>query len=136
AAINVLARQVGATVTVVDVGVATALDEARGLISRRVRDGTADLFLGPAMTVTEVSQALDIGVDIANDLVDRGARALVTGDMGIGNTTAAAAVIAALTGRSPAEVTGRGTGIDDTMLARKIAVIEHAVQRVPEGTDG
>src|SRR5207248_8556572 len=90
AAINVLARQLGASVTVVDVGVATVIDDAPGLLQRNVRRGTADLAIGPAMTLAEVDRALDVGTEIANRLVDGGARALVTGEMGIGNTTAAA----------------------------------------------
>ena len=135
AAINVLARQLGASVTVVDVGVATVLDDAPGLLQRNVRRGTADLAIGPAMTLEEVNRALDVGTEIANRLVDGGARALVTGEMGIGNTTAAAAVIAALTGRGPEAVTGRGTGIDDAMLAHKIAVIDKAIARLPAGAD-
>ena len=135
AAINVLARQLGASVTVIDVGVATALDDAPGLLQRNVRRGTADLAVGPAMSLDEVERALDVGTKTAERLVDEGARVLVTGEMGIGNTTAAAAVIAALTARPAAEVTGRGTGIDDAMLARKLAVIEQAVARVPVGAD-
>ncbi|HEV3225189.1 MAG TPA: nicotinate-nucleotide--dimethylbenzimidazole phosphoribosyltransferase, partial [Acidimicrobiales bacterium] len=75
-------------------------------------------------------RALDVGADVAAQLVDGGARALVTGEMGIGNTTSAAAVIAALTRRDAVEVTGRGTGIDDTTLARKTSIIERAVARL------
>jgi nicotinate-nucleotide--dimethylbenzimidazole phosphoribosyltransferase len=140
AAINVLARQAGASVTVVDVGVATDLDAlglrgARGLLPRRVRPGTANLATGTAMTRTEAQTALDVGAEVALMLVAQGARALVTGEMGIGNTTAAAAVIAAFTGRAPADVTGRGTGIDDTALTRKVAVIERALRRLPAEPD-
>jgi nicotinate-nucleotide--dimethylbenzimidazole phosphoribosyltransferase len=140
AAINVLARQAGATVTVVDVGVASDLDAlgietAPALLRRRVRSGTANLAVGAAMTQGEVNMARDIGAEVAADLVARGARALVTGEMGIGNTTAAAAVIAALTGRSAAEVTGRGTGIDDARLAKKVAVVEAAVGRLRSASD-
>jgi nicotinate-nucleotide--dimethylbenzimidazole phosphoribosyltransferase len=130
AAINVLARQAGATVTVVDVGVASPLDAAPGLEQRNVRRGTDDLSAGPAMSQAEARAALDVGAAIATQLVDAGARALVTGEMGIGNTTPSAALIAALTGRPASEVTGRGTGIDDEMLARKIAVIDAALARV------
>ena len=136
AAINVLARQMGASVTVIDVGVATELDDAPGLLRRNVRHGTADLAVEPAMTADEVERALDIGAEIAAGLVAQGARALVTGDMGIGNTTAAAAIIAALTGRTAADVTGRGTGIDDATLARKVAVVEQALARLGPNTDG
>jgi len=127
AAINVLARQAGATVVVVDVGVAGELDEAPGLIRRKVRAATADLSTGPAMTIGEAGAALDIGCGVAGDLVAAGARCLVTGEMGIGNTTPSAALIAAFTGRSAAEVTGRGTGIDDAMLSRKLAVVSAAL---------
>lgn len=140
AAINVLARQAGASVTVVDVGVAADLgalvpDDAPGLLRRNVRPGTANLATGPAMTEAEVRSALDIGAEVATALVASGARALVTGEMGIGNTTPSAAVIAALLGVEPVTVTGRGTGIDDDGLARKVAVIERGLARLPEGAD-
>ena len=140
AAINVLARQMGASVTVVDVGVATDL-EALGLpdvphlLRRRVRAGTANLAAGPAMSVDEAQAARDVGAAVATTLVDGGARALVTGDMGIGNTTASAAVIAALTGQPAHKVTGRGTGIDDVMLARKTEVVAQACTRVAADAD-
>ena len=133
AAINVLARQVGATVLVVDVGVAgplpPACDGAPGLLRRRIAPGTANLAADPAMTLDQCRAALDAGAEVAAGLVAAGARALVTGEMGIGNTTPAAAVIAALSGRAPAEVTGRGTGIDDAALAHKVAVVERALAR-------
>ncbi|MDQ1398549.1 MAG: nicotinate-nucleotide--dimethylbenzimidazole phosphoribosyltransferase, partial [Acidimicrobiaceae bacterium] len=132
AAISVLARQAGASLTVVDVGIATdlsvlGLDGAPGLRRRRVRAGTGNLAVGSAMTEEEARKALDVGTETASELVAGGARCLVTGEMGIGNTTAAAALIAALTGKPPAEVTGRGTGIDDSTLARKVTVIERAL---------
>jgi nicotinate-nucleotide--dimethylbenzimidazole phosphoribosyltransferase len=140
AAINVLARQAGATVTVVDVGVASDLDAlgltgAPGLLRRRVRPGTADLAAGPAMSRAEAEQAMAVGAEVADQLVAAGARALVTGEMGIGNTTPSAALIAALTGRSAAEVTGRGTGIDDAALARKVVVVERALARLAPDVD-
>ncbi len=132
AAVNVLARHVGASVTVVDVGVATELPvgEARGLERRNVRRGTANLAAGPAMSAEEAARALDVGAEVAAGLVAGGARCLLTGDMGIGNTTPSAALVAALTGRPAAEVTGRGTGIDDERLARKRAVVAAAAARV------
>jgi nicotinate-nucleotide--dimethylbenzimidazole phosphoribosyltransferase len=140
AAINVLARQAGATVTIIDVGVATDLDAvgvtgAPGLLRRAVRAGTANLATGPAMSRGEARIARDIGAEIATTLVSSGARALVTGDMGIGNTTAAAAVIAALTGRATDAVTGRGTGVDDDGLRRKKDVIATALARLPPNAD-
>lgn len=140
AAINVLARQADASVTVIDVGVASDLDAlglhaAPGLLRRAIRPGTADLSTGPAMTEAEACAALDVGAEVAATLVADGARALVTGEMGIGNTTSSAAVIAALVGRPAEAVTGRGTGIDDAMLRHKVAVIDGALARLPDGAD-
>ena len=129
AAVNVLARQVDAEVLVVDVGVASPVP---GVLDRNIRRGTADLSQGPAMTVDDAQRAFAVGRDIAHE---KNARCLVTGDMGIGNTTPSAAVIAALTGRSATEVTGRGTGIDDDMLARKIGIIDRALSRLSPGDD-
>ena len=130
AAINVFARQLGATVVVVDVGVAAPLDAAAGLLDRKVRLGTANLAAGPAMTVAEATRALDVGAEVAADLVAAGHRVLVTGDMGIANTTPSAVLIAAFSGRTAARVTGRGTGIDDETLVAKTAVVESAAARV------
>ncbi|MGH9306630.1 MAG: nicotinate-nucleotide--dimethylbenzimidazole phosphoribosyltransferase [Acidimicrobiales bacterium] len=127
AAINVLARHVGARVVVVDVGVAGELEPRPGLIGAKVRAGTSNLARGPAMTVTEAIQALDVGAAVARQLVDEGARCLITGDMGIGNTTPSAALIAAMTGKSATEVTGRGTGIDDATLRTKVDVVERGL---------
>ncbi|MGI8810628.1 MAG: nicotinate-nucleotide--dimethylbenzimidazole phosphoribosyltransferase [Acidimicrobiales bacterium] len=132
AAVNVLARHAGAAVVVVDVGVAADLAPAPGLLLRKVRHGTANLAAGPAMSLDEAARALDVGAAVAADAVADGARALVTGDMGIGNTTASAALIAALTGRPAAEVTGRGTGVDDPTWRRKVDVVAAAVARAPD----
>jgi nicotinate-nucleotide--dimethylbenzimidazole phosphoribosyltransferase len=134
AAVNVLARHVGARVLVVDVGVATpiALD-APDLLRRNVRLGTRDLAEEPAMEPGEVAAALDVGAEVAALAVDDGARLLVTGDMGIGNTTPSAALIAAFTGRAPIDVTGRGTGVDDATLATKVGVIERGLARIRAG---
>jgi nicotinate-nucleotide--dimethylbenzimidazole phosphoribosyltransferase len=130
AAVNVLARHAGADVVVIDVGVATPLLTEGGVIRRRVARGTADLAHGPAMSRLEALLALDVGADVAARAVAGGVACLITGDMGIGNTTPSAALIAAITGRPPAEVTGRGAGADDVVLARKVAVIETALERV------
>jgi nicotinate-nucleotide--dimethylbenzimidazole phosphoribosyltransferase len=129
AVVNALARQVGATVTVVDVGVAAPLDPAPGLICAKVRPGSRDMTVEPALTREEAMAAVAAGVRVAEQLVAEGARALVTGDMGIANTTAAAALVAALTGADPAEVTGRGTGIDDPTLRHKASVVTLALAR-------
>jgi nicotinate-nucleotide--dimethylbenzimidazole phosphoribosyltransferase len=123
AVVNAFARQVGATVTVVDVGVAVPLEPADGLLARKVRAGTRDFTVEPALTRDEVEQALTVGVEVADNLIDNGAGALLTGDMGIANTTPSAALIAAFTGSDPATVTGRGTGVDDETYARKVGVV-------------
>jgi nicotinate-nucleotide--dimethylbenzimidazole phosphoribosyltransferase len=129
AAVNVLARQAGADVVVVDVGVAADLEDAPGLLRRKVRRGTGNLAVEPAMSDGERDQAVAVGRQVAAQCVDRGARCLVTGDMGIGNTTASAALIAAYTGRASQEVTGRGTGVDDDTLRTKIDVVQRALLR-------
>src|SRR4051812_22504358 len=107
AAINAIAAQVGATVTVIDVGVAADLTRFSSVRHHKIRPGTADVSTGAAMTRDEACTALDTGAAIATALAHDGNRLLVAGDMGIGNTTASAAVIAALTGRAAADVTGR-----------------------------
>jgi nicotinate-nucleotide--dimethylbenzimidazole phosphoribosyltransferase len=126
AAVNALARQVGAEVVVVDVGVAGDVPSHPSVLDRKVRRGTADLAVGPAMSVEEAHQAFEVGRVVAREL-DAGC--LVTGDMGIGNTTPSAALIAWATGRSATELTGRGTGIDDDMLRAKTKVVAAAVER-------
>jgi len=127
AAINVLARQVRARVVVVDMGVAAPIPPHPELIDRKVALGTADLAAGPAMSRGQALQALESGIGVAADVIAAGADSIATGDMGIGNTTASSAIVAALTGRPAAEVTGRGTGVDDSGLARKVAVVERAL---------
>jgi nicotinate-nucleotide--dimethylbenzimidazole phosphoribosyltransferase len=135
AAVNVLAGHVGAEVIVVDVGVAGDLPAHPRLRSAKVRAGTANLATGPAMTESEARQALDVGAQLAAELAASGTRCLLTGDMGIGNTTPSAAIIAALTGRAALEVTGRGTGIDDERWAKKVRVVEAAVARLAATAD-
>ncbi len=136
AAINVLARHSGSRVIVVDVGVATPLSVSSPvLVDARIRPGTANIAVADAMTTDEARQALDVGAGIAARLVAEGAGCLVTGEMGIGNTTPSAAVIAVLCDRPPGEVTGRGTGIDDPTLALKVGVVERAVSRIPPSPD-
>ena len=123
AVVNAFAAQAGAEVTVVDVGVAGALEPVPGLLPRKIAPGTADFTQGPAMTREQATAALTVGLEIARDLVAAGNRCLVTGDMGIANTTASAALICAFTGADPAEATGRGTGIDAATYARKVDVV-------------
>jgi nicotinate-nucleotide--dimethylbenzimidazole phosphoribosyltransferase len=129
AVINAFARQVDASVTVVDVGVAAALAPAPGLVLAKIRPGTGDITTGPALTPDEARAAVEAGIMVAERLVDGGAQILVTGDMGIANTTPAAALIAAFTGAPAAQVTGRGTGVDDEMLAHKTQVVATALAR-------
>jgi nicotinate-nucleotide--dimethylbenzimidazole phosphoribosyltransferase len=136
AVVNAVAAQAGAEVVVVDVGVAAELPAAPGLLPRKIRAGTADMTTGPAMTRQEALRAVEVGIETARDLVAAGSRCLVTGDMGIANTTASAALIAAFTGAQPAEVTGRGTGVDDETLARKTDVVGRALARhLPDPAD-
>jgi nicotinate-nucleotide--dimethylbenzimidazole phosphoribosyltransferase len=116
-------------VVVIDVGVATPTTPSPGLWSRRVRTGTRDLTVEPAMTPAEALAAVEVGIAVAADLVAAGADCLLTGDMGIANTTASAALIAAFTGADAAAVTGRGTGVDDATLAVKVDAVRRALAR-------
>ncbi|HEX6310726.1 MAG TPA: nicotinate-nucleotide--dimethylbenzimidazole phosphoribosyltransferase [Acidimicrobiia bacterium] len=129
AAINALARQVGASVHVIDVGVAAELREQPAVRHHKVRPGTDNLADGPAMTRDDALAALDAGARVAAELTGDGHDLLVTGDMGIGNTTAAAALVAVLCDRAPAAVTGPGAGSDPATVARKTAVVAGAAER-------
>ncbi|WP_416483898.1 nicotinate-nucleotide--dimethylbenzimidazole phosphoribosyltransferase [Streptomyces sp. CL12] len=124
---NAFAAQVGAEVCVVDVGVAADLPATPGLLPRKIRGGTSDMTAGPAMSREEAKAAIEVGIETARDLVAAGNKALLTGEMGIANTTASAALISVFTGTDPAEVTGRGTGINDETLARKTEVVRRAL---------
>ena len=135
AAVNVLARQAGAEVYVVDMGVAADLAPGPDLFDHKVRRGTSDLATGPAMSVDEAVQAVLAGVEVAHRLVDDGHDCLLTGDMGIANTTPSAALVAAFTGSAPERVTGRGTGVDDPTLARKVQVVAAALLDRPVTDD-
>jgi len=136
AVVNAFARQAGASVTVVDVGVATPPPEGAGLIGANVRRGTRDMTVEPALTRDEARAAVEVGIRTAERLIAEGAMCLLTGDMGIANTTPAAALIAVFTGSSAARTTGRGTGIDDVTHAHKITVIEAALElHAPDAED-
>ncbi|MFF7716372.1 nicotinate-nucleotide--dimethylbenzimidazole phosphoribosyltransferase [Streptomyces sp. NPDC007988] len=133
---NAFANQVGAEVCVIDVGVASDLPATPGLLPRKVRPGTADFTTGPALSREEVLAAIEVGIESARDLVSAGNKALLTGEMGIANTTASAALISVYTGVDPAEVTGRGTGINDEMHARKVDVVRRALElHQPDAAD-
>ena len=139
AAINVLARRAGAEVCVVDVGAREDFsDLARQgkLIAKKIGRGTANMVFGPAMTRTHAVMAVEAGIEVANMLADT-VDVFATGDMGIGNTTPSTAIAAVFTGKKVAELTGRGTGIDDERLRHKIAVVEKALARnTPNAKDG
>lgn len=132
AAINALAAVAGATVYVVNMGVAADLGEltrSGAIVSMPVGPGTANMARGPAMTPTQAVTCLEHGIRLARQLIeDQGYGLLGVGDMGIGNTTPSSAIIATLAGKGVAEVTGHGTGIDDEQLQHKVAVIERALQ--------
>ena len=127
AAINVLAKHVGADLQVVDIGVADPLEGASGLARKKVKAGTDNISTGPAMSEEEAIQAIQVGVDLANGAADDGVALLGTGEMGIANTTPSSALYASLIPCSVVEVTGRGTGIDDDRLQNKIKVIERSL---------
>lgn len=129
AGINVLSRQVGADVIVVDIGVAGDLRPEEGLLLKKVAKGTRNMTKGPAMSREEALKALLIGVDLAYDLKSQKVDIIGTGDMGIGNTTPSSAITAVLTGEVVEKVTGRGTGINNKMLANKVEVIRKAIRK-------
>ena len=115
--------------SVLDVGIASELDQHPRLRGAKIKAGTDDLSAGPAMSREEAARAVLAGASVAEELVDSGGvDLLVTGDMGIGNTTPAACLISAFTARPAAEVTGRGTGIDDDTHALKVGVVEEALK--------
>ncbi len=126
AAINVLSHHAGADVIVVDVGIAADMKNEK-VLSMKVRPGTANMAQGPAMSEEEAVKALEVGIKVADDLVKKGYHLLATGEMGIGNTTASSAIIAAFLGIPAREVTGRGTGLDQSGVSRKEQVIDQAI---------
>ncbi|MBD0316639.1 MAG: nicotinate-nucleotide--dimethylbenzimidazole phosphoribosyltransferase [Nitrospiraceae bacterium] len=129
AGVNVLASHADAEVRVVDMGVAYDFGALPRLISRKIASGTKNFLRGPAMTRTHAVDALEVGIALAQEAAREGINLFGAGDMGIGNTTSSAAITAIMTEQSAAAVTGRGAGIDDAGLARKIKVIEQALAR-------
>jgi nicotinate-nucleotide--dimethylbenzimidazole phosphoribosyltransferase len=127
AGINVLARQAGARIVFVDMGVASDLKPDKQLIVKKVDYGTKNMCLGPAMTGEQAVKAVEAGIEVVNSEAKKGLDIVGTGDMGIGNTTASSAIFASLSGKTAAEVTGRGTGLSDEQLAHKIDVIQRAL---------
>jgi nicotinate-nucleotide--dimethylbenzimidazole phosphoribosyltransferase len=136
AAVNVLARHVGAPVVVADLGVAAVLPAHAALVSRKIGPGTRNMAVGPAMTREEALAAIEAGIGLVYAERGNGLDVIGTGEMGIGNTTAASAVVAALTGAPAESVTGAGTGIDDEGRRRKVAVIKRALTvNLPDSSD-
>ncbi len=127
AGVNVLARHAGIDVRVVDIGVNFDFEAVPGLIHKKVMPGTKNLVVESAMSLAQAEQALTAGIELAAEAAQQGVGLIGTGEMGIGNTTASSAIAAVMTGRPVAEVTGRGTGIDDAGHARKIDVIQRAL---------
>ncbi|MFM8322817.1 MAG: nicotinate-nucleotide--dimethylbenzimidazole phosphoribosyltransferase [Chloroflexota bacterium] len=137
AAINVLSRHVGARVVITDMGVAADLPEHPDLRRCKVAYGTQNIARGPAMSRAQAVQALEAGAAVALEQIAAGADLIATGDMGIGNTTPSAAIAAVFTGQSAEQIAGRGTGVDDQGLQRKIAAIQRAIDvNQPDASDG
>jgi nicotinate-nucleotide--dimethylbenzimidazole phosphoribosyltransferase len=137
AAINVLAKQAGASIVILDAGVAADLDPHPVLRSVKVGKGTANMAVGPAMTRQQAIQCIETGIDTAQEQIAEGADLIACGDMGIGNTTASSAITAVIAGVDPAVTTGRGTGLDDAGLSHKIEVVQRAIEvNRPDPKDG
>ncbi|MDE6763289.1 MAG: nicotinate-nucleotide--dimethylbenzimidazole phosphoribosyltransferase, partial [Oscillospiraceae bacterium] len=133
--INKLAEIFGATVTAVDIGVEHDLDSPK-ILKRKIAYGTKNIAVGAAMTKAQAEKSICVGIDIMRDLKNEGVNIVVTGEMGIGNTTTSAAIASVLLGVPPRVVTGRGAGLDNSGLERKIAVIERAIAKnVPDAND-
>ena len=139
AGINALARQVGAEVKVVDMGVAadiSAMTESGLVIDKKVAPGTANMAKGPAMTREQAIASIEAGIEVVRDM-EQDIDMFGTGDMGIGNTTPSTAIVSIITSTSVSRVTGRGTGLDDGQLNHKIKVIEESLElNKPDATDG
>ena len=134
AAINVLARHIGARVVVVDMGVAADIElepvehRSYDFINRKIAYGTANMTKGPSMSYEDAERSIEAGIEVLEHEIEKGVDIVGVGDMGIGNTTPSSAITAFITGEPVANVTGRGTGLDDDGLANKIRVIEKALE--------
>lgn len=128
AAINVLGRNGEIDVKIVDAGVDADLSDRKELLHLKLMRGTANFAVGPAMTREQAEFCIDSGIKLARDAAGEGIDLVGIGEMGIGNTTAASAITAVLTGNDPETVAGRGTGIDDLHLARKVETIRKAIR--------
>ena len=129
AAINVIARKAGANVIVVDAGVDGEFDDHPGLVRRKVRRGTRNMLHAPAMTEEELHEALQLGIDLAESACKQGVNLIAVGEMGIGNTTSASTITAALTGQPAGKVTGAGTGLAPEAMQHKAQIIGAVLER-------
>jgi nicotinate-nucleotide--dimethylbenzimidazole phosphoribosyltransferase len=137
AAINVLARHVGAEILILDAGVAADLEPDPALRSVKIGYGTANMARGPAMTRDQAVQCLETGIEAANEQIAEGADIIAFGDMGIGNTTSSSAITSVVTGADPSLTTGRGTGLDDPSLEHKVQVVRTSLEvNRPDVNDG
>lgn len=137
AAINVLARHAGASIVILDAGVAADLEPHPALRSVKIGRGTANMALGPAMAREDAIKCIETGIEAAREQIAEGADLIACGDMGIGNTTPSSAITAVITGADPDVTTGRGTGLDDPALAHKVGVVRRSIEvNRPDHRDG
>jgi nicotinate-nucleotide--dimethylbenzimidazole phosphoribosyltransferase len=138
AGINVLARHIGADILVVDMGVAKDFPPEKGIVVKKIAYGTKNITKGPAMSKVEAEKAIIAGIEVFEDELNRnGIDIIGLGEMGIANTTSSSAIVACLTKSKVEDVTGRGTGIDESQLKNKIRVIKQAIEvNQPDPEDG
>ena len=137
AAINVLARHVGASIVVLDAGVAADLPDDPAMRAVKIGRGTANMAIGPAMSREDAIRCIEAGIAAAGEQIAKGADLIAFGDMGIGNTTPSSAITAVVTGADPSVTTGRGTGLDDPALAHKVEVVRRSIEvNKPDAKDG
>jgi nicotinate-nucleotide--dimethylbenzimidazole phosphoribosyltransferase len=137
AAINVLARHVGANIVVLDAGVAADLPANPSMRAVKIGRGTANIAVGPAMSREDAIKCIEAGIAAADEQIAEGADLIAFGDMGIGNTTPSSAITAVVTGTDPQVTTGRGTGLDDPALAHKVEVVRRSIEvNKPDPKDG
>lgn len=128
ATINVLSKECGGDVFVVDVGIAADLEDCNGIISKKIMYGTKSFLKEPAMGIEEVQRAINVGIEMVESLKNQGYCMIATGEMGIGNTSTSSAVTACLLNKSPETVTGKGAGLTSSGLEHKTAVIKEALK--------
>ena len=137
AAINVLARHVGASIVVLDAGVAADLPDDPAMRAVKIGRGTANMAIGPAMSREDAIRCIEAGIAAADEQIAKGADLIAFGDMGIGNTTPSSAITAVVTGADPSVTTGRGTGLDDSALVHKVEVVRRSIEvNKPDAKDG